>query len=69
MTIQGRLSRISGSPSLEGATGVDRSRNHPTERMERNVANGIAVEAPVNGSLKGASINRLACLVSTLDMG
>jgi hypothetical protein len=26
------------------------------------MANGMAVEAPVNGSLKGASINRLACL-------
>ena len=26
------------------------------------MGNGMAVEAPVNGSLKGASINRLACL-------
>jgi hypothetical protein len=26
------------------------------------VANGVAVEAPANGSLKSASINRLACL-------
>ena len=28
-----------------------------------NVAIGMAVEAPQNGSLKGASINRLACLL------
>lgn len=27
-----------------------------------NTANGVAVEAPANGSLNGASINRLACL-------
>src|SRR5688572_25883076 len=37
------------------------------ERPDRNgwkanVGNGMAVEAPLNGSLKGASINRLACL-------
>ena len=29
---------------------------------KQQVANGMAVEAPVNGPLKGASINRLACL-------
>ena len=28
-----------------------------------SVANGIGAEAPQNGSLKGTSINRLACLV------
>jgi hypothetical protein len=31
--------------------------------MEGDMANGMVVEAPANGSLKGASINRLACLL------
>jgi hypothetical protein len=31
--------------------------------MEVNVATGIAAGAPQDGSLKGASINRLACVV------
>jgi hypothetical protein len=31
--------------------------------MEVNVVTGMTEEAPQNGSLKGASINRLACLL------
>ena len=41
------------------------STTDPTEQKvtgESHVANGVSVEAPANGSLKNASINRLACL-------
>jgi hypothetical protein len=34
----------------------------PTLTGESHVANGVSVEAPANGALKDASINRLACL-------
>ena len=33
-----------------------------TKLNESDMANGMAVEAPVNGSLKDASVTRLACL-------
>jgi hypothetical protein len=41
------------------------SATHPTEQElteESHVAGGVTAEAPVNGSLKGASVSRLACL-------
>jgi hypothetical protein len=38
---------------------------HPVEQQptgESHVATGLSVQAPANGSLRDASINRLACL-------
>jgi hypothetical protein len=45
-----------GPPS--SSTTTRRNKNRP----ESDGADGIAVEAPVNGSLKDASVDRLACL-------
>jgi hypothetical protein len=53
---------IAASP--EWAAADEGLRNAVTDKdMEGNVATRIRAEASQNGSLKGASINRLACLV------
>jgi hypothetical protein len=47
--------------SSPGSSTIDQTEQKLTR--ESNVANGVSVEAQANGSLRDASINRLACLL------